>query len=1511
MKKIYILTAVLVALLTLSLNAQLKATKNGLVVQPKVPTEKVHISFDGHFNTGPTRDGEVTPPYTCGFSNSELTGWLIIDNNNDETSWGIYQDQAIYEYSSVNNADDWLVSPGVILEAGKTYIFSLDTKAESSGYPERLEVRMSNDMNSLPGGTSIIPSTQVSNTSYTTLSNQSVTVSTTGVYYFGIHAISNADMYVLWVDNVSITVPAETADETICDGTDTNEFLPIYGYYCDDFQINQMIYPESMLTNLVGGTITSMTFYANAAISANLAGNGRWTIKLGTTNQTAFASSLNNITRLVPNNITTVVQNYTLPTGNNTLTITFDTPFTYTGGNLLVDFQETTESGYSHTYFYGTNQSNYTGFNSYYGTNSPNSNGIYTNGRVHQFLPKVTFSYEVPSEPEHDLAIALSAPTTAGAGSTVTLTATVTNNGDFDENGYTVTFTANGTTIDTQTGGALAQGASATFTTTYTTDANAGTVNFGASVACTDDADASNNTATASTTLIVMPPPENVAATGGEDSGTMTWDPPTIPTTAITEGFDDTSEFTPFSIGGITATQHTGTIGGWTVYTPSTNSVYAYSGATFDNAYQPQAWTVFNTSLSGSYDTHSGNQVMLSFCDAGTGNGQGILTTDHWLISPELSGEAQTITFWERVITAQYGPETFEVLASSTDNNPASFTSVQSFSSTSTGWLQHTATLPPGTKYFAIRHTSYDIFGLLIDDVTYVPAPIEPVSYNIYLEGQLVGNVNANTFSYTFNNLSDGTYQCSVSAVYDGGYESAAVPTTFTIITKNPTIEITPATQTINDAAAGSLTVTGTDIDGNINVSAANDWYLNPNSLSNTGGNVSVSYTGRELSATTTVTATDANDNTVSASATVNYVANVYIVGDYGSGWDFNNGTQMTNSNGTYTATITVNANTYILFARLLGNNNPWGSRDVFGPDSNGNWWMQGNSASGDLDLNASNCIYFPDGGTYRITINANDGTFTITKLYGEQTEPPVITSTSDGEYVTITATGAGTVTLNVPGHEPVSGEGEVSITVPCGYASNTINVSATAQESGKDESDPATAQVTIPAGSGWIVMDGEYNNPNDLLSFTKDGEEIALIDQFLESTKNNDHPDHYTYTFRQTVNGEEKTSTPVSIPVYKTNSSIRGLYTQTQVENDTLMQLKANVLNTEMDYDVHPDRNTLYYSLYRSEMDQPYPLIKVDTRISQLQRFYEMVGDYPQYFLFESHQDGVAPRYDRIGSQVVERLDTNWVEGTVDSYLNYVPVVWTYWLYTARGDSINNSYGSDIKREVLGGVTAEIQGTKSDYKDWGEWEVNGTTYCVYTPVIRITGSTPLTVTSGDGDVNTYVPYMYRAWCTYEGARDFKHNSDGQLIDNGPMTTPILLGTDRTDNHASIIGGDWNPGDGRLDWAFGVPVDEDSTNVTFVIRFYYKKVVTEAQQGDQNNMLRLGNGESEEYFIVETEGDATSIVTAINELYNSRVPVSVTYVNAQGMQSSKPFDGINIVVTRYSDGTTRTTKVIR
>ncbi len=54
--------------------------------------------------------------------------------------------------------------------------------------------------------------------------------------------------------------------------------------------------------------------------------------------------------------------------------------------------------------------------------------------------------------------------------------------------------------------------------------------------------------------------------------------------------------------------------------------------------------------------------------------------------------------------------------------------------------------------------------------------------------------------------------------------------------------------------------------------------------------------------------------------------------------------------------------------------------------------------------------------------------------------------------------------------------------------------------------------------------------------------------------------------------------------------------------------------------------------------------------------------------------------------------------------------------------------------------------------------------------------------------------------------------------------------------------------------------------------------------------------------------DAT---TAINTVQASKEAVSHTYYNIAGIASDKPFKGINIVVTHYSDGTHTATKVIR
>lgn len=56
---------------------------------------------------------------------------------------------------------------------------------------------------------------------------------------------------------------------------------------------------------------------------------------------------------------------------------------------------------------------------------------------------------------------------------------------------------------------------------------------------------------------------------------------------------------------------------------------------------------------------------------------------------------------------------------------------------------------------------------------------------------------------------------------------------------------------------------------------------------------------------------------------------------------------------------------------------------------------------------------------------------------------------------------------------------------------------------------------------------------------------------------------------------------------------------------------------------------------------------------------------------------------------------------------------------------------------------------------------------------------------------------------------------------------------------------------------------------------------------------------------------SSPLPTAINGVVSNAQPVNVEYINLAGVRSSKPFSGVNIVVTRYTDDSTTTTKVIK
>ncbi len=179
----------------------------------------------------------------------------------------------------------------------------------------------------------------------------------------------------------------EVTEATVADGTTTNTYLPIYGNQYANKQVNQMIYPASMLTDIQGKKIVSMKFYAERI---NFSG-GAFNVSVGTTTTTTYPRT--NYARIT--GLTTVKTGQAAVSGGTELVITFDQPYEYTGGNLVVDFEVTQTNTNSTTRFLGVNPGSYTSFYSY-GTTLNNYGRYNTGGTRLQFLPKVTFTWEAP-----------------------------------------------------------------------------------------------------------------------------------------------------------------------------------------------------------------------------------------------------------------------------------------------------------------------------------------------------------------------------------------------------------------------------------------------------------------------------------------------------------------------------------------------------------------------------------------------------------------------------------------------------------------------------------------------------------------------------------------------------------------------------------------------------------------------------------------------------------------------------------------------------------------------------------------------------------------------------------------------------------------------------------------------------------------------------------------------------------------------------------------------------------
>ena len=193
------------------------------------------------------------------------------------------------------------------------------------------------------------------------------------------------------IDPVEVIVSGTCANEiTVADGTTSDGHLPVYGSWFDaDYQINQMLYTQDMLTGLVGKDIKSMTFYAPNGLKFYRNGNtATVTFKLANmdANTPLFTSEPYHKDANFTAETTITMPGQAEAAAITEWVITFDNPFTYTGGDLLLEVN-TVKGSYGGTYFSGIETE---GYQSYYQYNS--------NAYNYNFLPKITFTLEDAGE---------------------------------------------------------------------------------------------------------------------------------------------------------------------------------------------------------------------------------------------------------------------------------------------------------------------------------------------------------------------------------------------------------------------------------------------------------------------------------------------------------------------------------------------------------------------------------------------------------------------------------------------------------------------------------------------------------------------------------------------------------------------------------------------------------------------------------------------------------------------------------------------------------------------------------------------------------------------------------------------------------------------------------------------------------------------------------------------------------------------------------------------------------
>jgi len=235
-------------------------------------------------------------------------------------------------------------------------------------------------------------------------------------YYANVRAVNSDDDKSSWSDEISFIPGVLIANE----GTATNSYIPMYGYYADaaNGTQSQFIIPAANLTSVAGNQIDKIAFYCATANKSW--GNAEYDVYVKVVENTFFESttpSWDGMEKVFSGKLTVE---------NGLMTIPFADPLAYTEGNLMIGINQTVKGSYSSVNWYGV-------------TTSENTAIEGKSNKYYQFLPKTAIYYSpIVIAPKMEVSETELAYVLVAQNSVQTKTFTIENKGKADLTGITV-----------------------------------------------------------------------------------------------------------------------------------------------------------------------------------------------------------------------------------------------------------------------------------------------------------------------------------------------------------------------------------------------------------------------------------------------------------------------------------------------------------------------------------------------------------------------------------------------------------------------------------------------------------------------------------------------------------------------------------------------------------------------------------------------------------------------------------------------------------------------------------------------------------------------------------------------------------------------------------------------------------------------------------------------------------------------------------------------------------------